>query len=103
MTSLTSKQRAHLKRLAHHLKPVVQVGAGGVTDAVAGSVADAFNTRELLKVKALESAPAPIRQLADDLADRLDGVHAVHTIGRTAILYRRHPERPEIVLPAAGT
>jgi RNA-binding protein YhbY len=31
----------------------------------------------------------------------VDDVHPVHTIGRTAVLYRRHPEQPEIRLPGA--
>ncbi|MGY8777186.1 MAG: YhbY family RNA-binding protein, partial [Longimicrobiales bacterium] len=34
MTQLTSKQRAHLRKLAHHLKPIVLVGGDGVTDAL---------------------------------------------------------------------
>jgi HrpA-like RNA helicase len=54
MTTLTSKQRAHLRKLAHSLKPVVLVGTDGVTDAVLASILDAFNTRELLKVKLQE-------------------------------------------------
>ncbi|NIP78749.1 MAG: hypothetical protein GWM90_05915, partial [Gemmatimonadetes bacterium] len=34
ITELTSRQRAHLRSLAHHLKPILHVGADGVTDAV---------------------------------------------------------------------
>ncbi len=97
---LTSKQRAYLKSLAHPLKPILQIGREGVTDAVARTVTDAFNTRELLKVKVLEAAPAPARETAEDLAARIDGAELVQVIGRTAILYRRHPEKPEIQLPA---
>ena len=97
---LTSKQRAYLKSLAHPLKPILQIGREGVTDAVARTVTDAFNTRELLKVKVLEAAPAPACETAEDLAARIDGAELVQVIGRTAILYRRHPEKPEIQLPA---
>jgi RNA-binding protein len=102
MATLTSKQRAHLRRLAHALKPLVLVGAEGVTPAVVRAVEDAFNTRELLKIKALEAAPAPIRVIADQVVEEVEGVHPVHIIGRTAVLYRRHPQRPEIVLPGGG-
>jgi len=97
--SLTSKQRAHLRKLAHHLKPVVLVGSDGVTPPVLDSVREAFNTRELLKVKLQESAPLDVREAADELSHRLDDVHAVQTIGRTAVLYRRDPDDPEIELP----
>ncbi|MDX1648067.1 MAG: ribosome assembly RNA-binding protein YhbY [Longimicrobiales bacterium] len=97
--SLTSKQRAHLRKLAHHLKPVVLVGTDGVTPPVLDSILDAFNTRELLKVKLQESAPLDVREAADTIARQLDGVHAVQTIGRTAVLYRPDPDEPEIELP----
>lgn len=99
--ALTSKQRAHLRKLAHHLKPVVLVGTDGVTPAVLESIMEAFNTRELLKVKLQESAPLNVREAADGISDRLDHVHAVQTIGRTAILYRPDPDDPEIELPGA--
>lgn len=102
MQELTSKQRAHLRRLAHHLKPVVWVGGDGVTDAVRRSVEEAFHTRELIKVKALESAPEPIGAVAARLAGDLPGVRVAQTIGRTAVLYRRDPEEPEIRLPTPG-
>ncbi len=103
MTPLTSKQRAHLRRLAHHLKPLVLVGSDGVTDSLLESVAEAFNTRELLKVRLQESAPTDARGAADQIAAGIDHVHPVHTIGRTTVLYRRHPENPEIRLPRAGS
>jgi RNA-binding protein len=102
MNSLTSKQRAHLRKQAHHLKPVVLVGSDGVNPAVLASVADALNTRELLKVKLQESAPTGVRDAAAAMTDGLLGVHTVQTIGRTIVLYREHPEKPEIRLPRAG-
>lgn len=97
MKPITSKQRAELRRLAHPLKPVVLVGGDGVTDAVVRSVRDAFNTRELLKVKALESAPTPIREIADQIAAALEGAQTVQTIGRTAVLYRPDPDEPTLL------
>ena len=102
MTDLTSKQRAHLRKLAHRLKPVVLVGAEGVSDTLLGSISDAFNTRELLKVKLQESAPLSVRDAAAAIAAALDDVYPVQTIGRTIVLYRADPEEPEIRLPRAG-
>jgi RNA-binding protein len=99
MTPLTSKQRAHLRSLAHHLKPVIQVGAEGVTPALLTTVEEAFNTRELLKVKVLEGAPEAVRETADRIQEGVEGVEVVQTIGRTAVLYRPDPDEPEIDLP----
>ena len=96
---LTSKQRAYLRRLAHPLKPVVLVGGEGVTDALLASVREAFNSRELIKVKVREAAPESARESADRIAGALDGVQPVQVIGRTAVLYRPFPEKPEIELP----
>lgn len=99
MAGLTSKQRAHLRSLAHHLKPIIQVGADGVSDPLLKTVDEAFNTRELLKVKVLEGAPQDTRATADALVATLDGVEVAQTIGRTVVLYRPFEEKPEIQLP----
>jgi RNA-binding protein len=96
---LTSKQRAHLRSLANPLKPVVQVGKEGVTDSSVRSLEEALNTRELIKVKVQEAAPLPARDVAEALAARVDGAMVVATIGRTVILYRPDPDRPQIRLP----
>lgn len=98
-TPLTSKQRAHLRKLGHHLKPVVHVGTEGVTPAVLAAVGDALNTRELLKVKLQEASPIGVRDAAAQITDGVPGVHVAQTIGRTMVLYREHPEAPEIRLP----
>jgi RNA-binding protein len=96
--TLSPKQRAHLRSLAHHLKANFHVGKEGVTDAAVDALTLAFNTRELLKVKVSEAAPVSARDAGDALAERIDGAHHVQTIGRTVILYRP-AENPEIELP----
>jgi RNA-binding protein len=96
--SLTSRQRAQLRSLAHHLKPVHTIGKEGLTDANLRSIAEVFNHRELIKVKVQESSPESAREAGALIEQRLAGVHHVQTIGRTLVLYRRHPETPEIPL-----
>jgi RNA-binding protein len=97
--SLSPKQRAFLRSRAHHLKPILQVGKEGITEAALDAVQEAFNTRELLKVKIQEAAPITAREAGTVLAERVPGVQHVQTIGRTVVLYRPHPEKPEIRLP----
>ncbi len=99
MTVLTSRQRAHLRKLAHRLKPVVFVGGEGISSAVQASILDALNTREILKVKMQESAPVNAREAARAIEEALDDVHPVQTIGRTVVVYRPFPDEPEIRLP----
>lgn len=97
--TLTSKQRAFLRARAHRLKPVVHIGASGVTEGAIESVRDAFNTRELLKVKVQEGAPDSAYDTADQLVASIEGAQVAQTIGRVAVLYRRHPDNPELKLP----
>lgn len=99
--SLTSKQRAHLRSLAHHLKPILHVGVDGVTDPVVRSVEEAFHTRELLKIKVQDGAPVDVDDAGRDLAQRIPDVHVAQTIGRTIVLYRPFPQDPAIRLPLA--
>lgn len=96
---LTSKQRAFLRSRAHGLQPVVHVGASGVTDAVVRSLLDAFNTRELLKVRVQDGAPDEPYDTADRLVEAVPGAEVAQTIGRVIVLYRPFPDDPEIRLP----
>ena len=97
--TLSPKQRAHLRSLAHHLKPILHIGKEGVSDSAVTAVETAFNTRELLKVKVTDGAPLSAREAGDEIAARIEGAHHVQTIGRTVVLYRADPESPEIRLP----
>jgi RNA-binding protein len=94
---LTSRQRRHLRALAHPLDPVVLVGAQGVTPAVVRQTGMALEAHELVKVRFAEGADA--RELSADLAARARAELA-QVIGRVAVLYRRRKKEPEIVLPA---
>jgi RNA-binding protein len=99
MAALTSKQRAFLRSLAHPLKPVVLVGNEGVSEALLTSLSEAFHTRELLKVKVLESAPEDVRETAARLTEAMPHVQVPQVIGRTIVLFRPFPDKPVLVLP----
>lgn len=71
----------------------MQVGKEGLTTAVVRSVEHGFNTREVLKVKVLETAPSTAREVADELAGRIEGTQVVQVMGRIATLYRPRPTK----------
>lgn len=96
---LSSKHRAYLRALAHHVKASQHVGKDGITESTLSALRDAFNQRELIKVKIHESSPQSAREAGRAFAEHVDGVAHVQTIGRTVVLYRRHPEKPVIELP----
>ena len=68
-----------------------------MTNRAVGAVREAFNTRELLKVKVLDSAPADAREIGEAMAMGIDNAHLVQVIGRTIVLYRPDPDDPEIL------
>ncbi|MEM6955977.1 MAG: ribosome assembly RNA-binding protein YhbY [Myxococcota bacterium] len=95
---LSGKQRKHLRGLAHHLSPLVRVGHEGLTEGVAQAISEALESHELIKVKLLETAPESKSEFAERAGLRC-GAHVAGTVGRTVILYRRHPNRPQVTLP----
>lgn len=98
--ALTGADRRHLRRLAHELPAVVQVGGRGLSDGVVSAVDRALDDHELIKLRIDADRPAR-RALAVELARRTDSALA-GTVGRVAILYRpaRDPERRRIALPS---
>ncbi len=99
--ALTTKHRAHLRSLAHSLKPILHLGKDGVTDAVVHVVEEAFNTRELLKIKVLDTAPESAKETGVALVARIPDAHLVQVIGRTLVIYRPDPEKPAARLPSS--
>ncbi len=63
------------------------------------AVVQAFKTREILKLKVLDNAPLSAQDTAGALAGEVEGAVLVQVIGRTAVLYRAHPDHPVIKLP----
>jgi RNA-binding protein len=98
--SLTGKQRSFLRALAHPLKPVVQIGHEGLTDAVIAAIDGALNTHELIKVKLTGQEESSAAELAPEMEQRTRSSVA-QVIGKTVILYRGRKKDPVIVLPKA--
>lgn len=55
MNALTSKQRAYLMKLASGLEPIFQIGKSSLTPEGTAAIAEAFNTRELIKISVLKT------------------------------------------------
>ena len=99
MESLKGSQRKYLRALAHHLKPLVMIGAKGVTDQLLGSVDLALKDHELIKVNFGEFKKAK-KEISKEIADATKS-ELVGLIGNIAIFYRPCPqtEKRKIKLP----
>lgn len=95
---LTEKQRRHLRGLGHSLKPVIQVGQAGVTDAVVAEADRALDAHELIKARIAGMERDQRDEALAALAYRT-GSQMVGRVGHTAVLYRRHPRKARIALP----
>jgi RNA-binding protein len=95
---LTGKQRRHLRALGHELRPIVQVGKDGIDDGLVAAVDRALEDHELVKVKVGEGANLERHDAADELARRTRS-EVAQVLGNIVLLYRAHPDEPEIVLP----
>ncbi|MCY8755074.1 ribosome assembly RNA-binding protein YhbY [Bacillus haynesii] len=95
---LTGKQKRYLRREAHHLSPIFQVGKGGVNDNMIKQISEALEARELIKVSVLQNCEQPKEEVAEALAGGA-GAELVQTIGNTIVLYKESKENKKIELP----
>jgi RNA-binding protein len=95
---LTGKQRRHLRALGHALEPVVQIGKQGLTESVIAAVDEALARHELVKVRIGTECPEGRDEVAGRIAPAVKG-EVAQILGRTLLIYRRHPKAPKIQLP----
>ena len=98
---LTGSERRYLRALAHHLKPIVQIGKAGLTPQVLTAIDHALNQHELIKVRFLdgkEQKQAVAQTIAQTSCSAFVGA-----VGHVCLFYRQHhdPEKRQIRLPAS--
>lgn len=87
---LTGKQKRALRARAHHLNPVVSIGAAGLSDAVLAEIDIALSGHELVKLRVAADDREHRKALVDDVCRRTKA-ELVQRIGHTAVVYRQRP------------
>ena len=95
---LARDARLALRSQAHHLDPVVLLGANGLTNAVLHEIDRALNDHELIKVRVLQNCMELPADAIAMVAERADA-NLVQVIGRNGLLFKRNFEKPKIELP----
>ncbi|GAW93338.1 ribosome assembly RNA-binding protein YhbY [Calderihabitans maritimus] len=95
---LTGKQRRFLRAMGTGLDPILQVGKGGITEALLKQVDEALEARELIKIRILPNSGREPKEVGKNLAVQT-GAELVQVIGRNLLLYRRSQKKPTIELP----
>ena len=84
--------RRQLRGHGHALQAIVQIGKSGTNEAVIAQVTRALFDHELIKVKLGQECPETRFAVAESLGEE-PGVNVVQILGRTILLYKRHPQK----------
>ncbi len=95
---LTERQRKYLRRLAHDIKPVVQVGNAGLTDGLLAELNHCLTRHELVKVR-VRVGNRDLRDQTIDELSRITGAEIIQQVGNTASLFRPRLLDTAITLP----
>ena len=100
MRELTNAQRQYLRRLAHDLKPLVQIGKHGLTNQALAMIDRTLDAHELIKVKFLDFQDEK-QELSETIAEQLNTV-LIGIVGNIATFYReqRDPDKRKIAVSA---
>jgi RNA-binding protein len=85
-------ERASLRSQAHPLKPVVLIGADGLTDAVLAEIKIHLAVHQLIKIRVFADEREERVAIYDNICDRLNAAPIQH-IGKLLVIWK--PETPE--------
>jgi RNA-binding protein len=99
--NLTPAERKALRGQAHHLEPVVMVGAEGLSGAVLKEADAALRAHGLIKVRMLSEQRDQREQALRQMSDALNAA-AVQHIGKLLVLWRPIPAATKPTAPEHG-
>lgn len=97
---LTKEQVRFLRSRGHHIEPVLAVGKDGVTEGVIAACREQLLAHELIKARVQPEAPEDRHETFATLAKGAEAA-LIQVLGRTALLYKPHPKKAVVILPAA--
>ena len=89
---LSPAERRRLRADAHHLHPVVLIGADGLTDAVRKEADAALDAHGLIKLRVFSDNRETREEMLESLTQTLDAA-AVQHIGKLLVLWRPIPPK----------
>lgn len=89
---LNPSERKDRRALAHHLDPVVMIGADGLTAAVVREIGLALDAHGLIKIRVFNDDRAAREAMLAQLSDQL-GAAPIQHIGKLFVLWRPMPAK----------
>ena len=99
--TLTIRQIAHLRCLAHSLSSVVMIGNNGLTDNVLKEIDSNLKAHELIKIQVAGDDRDARKTIYADICAKSNAI-AVHHIGKQLVVYRKSDtikESAKVVIP----
>ena len=90
---LSGKEKRLMRAQANQIKASVMIGREGISSNVEHFIDEAFNNKNLVKVKVLDTCNDDRRQIAEQLK-QLKDTEVVQLLGRTILLYRPFEDNP---------
>lgn len=85
---ITTKQKKYLRKEAHHLNPIFQIGKDGVHPKQIEGILEALEAKELIKVKLLDTCPISAKSAALEISTYTK-CEIIQIIGHTITLYKK--------------
>src|SRR5699024_137079 len=95
---LTGKQKRYIRKEAHHLDPIFQIGKGGISEKMIEQLNEALEKRELIKVHILQNNMDDNKEVAHSISEHTES-ELVQLIDSMIILYKEYKENKKIELP----
>jgi putative YhbY family RNA-binding protein len=87
MLTLTPAHRRGLRALSQAIKPVVWIGASGLSESVIRELDLALKSHELIKIRVAEGERETREAMLEEMCQRLSAAPVRH-IGRILVIYR---------------
>ncbi len=85
---ISDRKKRELKSLSHHLKPVILLGANGLTESVHAEIERALYDHELIKIKLCSKDKTEKQLLADTICQHHQAA-LISQIGHVIAIYKK--------------
>ena len=92
--SISDQKKRDLKSQSHHLKPVILLGANGLTEAVHSEIERALYDHELIKIKLNVKEKTEKAMLSKQICDHHQA-HLITQIGHIITVYKKSDKHSE--------
>jgi len=86
--TISDQKKRELKSQSHHLKPIILLGANGLTESVHAEIERALYDHELIKIKLCSKEKTEKQALTDAICDH-HNASVISQIGHVIAIYKK--------------